>query len=93
VDRHQAGLDVAVTADIDKRAWMKLMVNAAINPLTALLRIPNGRLMSNPHLLDLAAEVVDEGVAVARASQVHLPSLFGTARRTRTRTAAHTSAH
>jgi 2-dehydropantoate 2-reductase len=72
----QAGLEVAVTEDIDKRAWMKLMVNAAINPLTALLRIPNGRLMSNPHLLDLAAEVVDEGVAVARASQVHLPSLF-----------------
>jgi ketopantoate reductase len=78
----QAGLEVAVTEDIDKRAWMKLMVNAAINPLTALFRIPNGQLLTNPHLLALAAEVVDEGVAVARASQVRLPTLFGTAHTT-----------
>jgi 2-dehydropantoate 2-reductase len=72
----QAGLKVAVTNDIAERAWMKLVCNAAINPLTALFRVPNGHLMSNPHLLGLASEVVDEGVAVAKARHVRLPSLF-----------------
>jgi len=76
-DAQQVGLKVTITEDVDKRAWVKLMANAAINPLTALFRIPNGALISDKNLLGIAFEVVEEAVTVAKAKQVNLPALFG----------------
>jgi hypothetical protein len=36
------------TSDITGLLWGKLLVNAAMNPLTALLDVPNGRLLELP---------------------------------------------
>ncbi len=33
---------------IDREVWRKVLVNAAINPVTAVRRIPNGRLLEEP---------------------------------------------
>lgn len=74
----QAKMKASVESNIETRAWMKLIANAAINPLTALHRVPNGHVLSNPHLQSIATELVGESVAVARAGQIDLPSLFGT---------------
>lgn len=59
----------------DARAliWGKLVINAAINPLTALLRIPNGELLSRPSARKMMAALARETADVAVAERVHLP--------------------
>ncbi|WP_110650046.1 ketopantoate reductase family protein [Salinicola peritrichatus] len=41
---NEAGLAASACADIRRRLWHKLAINAVINPLTARYRIPNGEL-------------------------------------------------
>ncbi len=43
----RAGLAVEVADDVAALVWGKLAINAAINPLTALLRVPNGALLES----------------------------------------------
>jgi 2-dehydropantoate 2-reductase len=60
---HAEGVD-----DIERHAWMKLAVNCAINPLSALAGLPNGLLASEPELrarLIAAAREVAEVAAAA----------------------------
>jgi 2-dehydropantoate 2-reductase len=63
-----AGFPSELTDDIERLVWRKLAVNAAINPLTALLGVPNGALLADPiahsELLAAAREV--GAVAAAR---------------------------
>jgi 2-dehydropantoate 2-reductase len=53
--------------------WGKLVINAAINPLTALLRIPNGELLNHPRAHKMMAALARETAEVAAAEHVHLP--------------------
>ncbi len=55
------------TPDLEAEVWRKAAVNAAINPVTALHRVPNGALADGP-LRDEALELLAEAVQVARAS-------------------------
>jgi len=68
-----AGIKARYVENIEGWRWAKLLINAGINPLTALLRIPNGVLLQEPELLELAKKIVEEGVAVARKIGVELP--------------------
>ncbi len=70
---NSAGLKAQVSADIDGLIWGKLILNAAINPLTAILRIPNGALIESNDTLELIRAVTDEAFAVARAKGITLP--------------------
>ena len=70
-----AGLD-ARAVDPDRGAslaWGKLAVNAGINALTAILRVPNGRLLERPEALTLLESAANEVAAVAHAKGVELP--------------------
>lgn len=53
--------------------WGKLVVNCAINPLTALLRVPNGELLQRPPALALMQAAAREADAVAHAHGIPLP--------------------
>lgn len=53
--------------------WGKLVINAAINPLTAILRVPNGELLERPDALALVAAAAREAAAVAAAKGIPLP--------------------
>jgi 2-dehydropantoate 2-reductase len=45
--------------------WQKLAANCVINPLTALLNCPNGELLMEPNMPEIAHQVVDEISQVA----------------------------
>ncbi|MGC1377280.1 MAG: 2-dehydropantoate 2-reductase [Anaerolineales bacterium] len=68
-----AGFRVDILPDARALLWGKLVVNAAINPLTALLRVPNGALLERPGARALMAGLANETAAVARALGVELP--------------------
>jgi 2-dehydropantoate 2-reductase len=68
-----AGFNVQVVNDTDALVWGKLVINAAINPLTALLRVPNGELLQRPAAHKMMSVLAQEAAAVATAQGIHLP--------------------
>jgi 2-dehydropantoate 2-reductase len=63
----RAGFEVELVKEVDDLLWSKLVINAAINPLTALLRVPNGELLARPEARSLLASTAKEAAAVASA--------------------------
>jgi len=61
------GFRASFSRDIRRDLWMKAIVNAAINPLTAIARVENGRLLRIPQLRALMRQSCAEAAAVARA--------------------------
>jgi len=68
-----AGFTVEIAANTEAMVWGKIVINAAINPLTALLQAPNGELLTNPAARDLMGLAALEVAAVATARGVSLP--------------------
>ncbi len=66
------GLECQEMPDIEAVLWEKLLVNVGINPLTALLRVPNGALPKLPEAWALSVAAAHEARAVARAAGVNL---------------------
>jgi 2-dehydropantoate 2-reductase len=67
---NQSGVETRITDDINGTIWGKLLVNAAINPLTALTRITNGEIIECSELVDVQRRVVGEVCAVAKKKKV-----------------------
>jgi 2-dehydropantoate 2-reductase len=63
----QAGFVVEIVPQADDLLWSKLVINAAINPLSALMRVPNGELLNRPSARALMADAAREAAAVASA--------------------------
>jgi 2-dehydropantoate 2-reductase len=66
-----AGIETKVSSDVESTIWSKLIVNAAINPLTAITRLKNGQLLESDEtrrLLDLVAEESEKIVKIAGIS-------------------------
>jgi 2-dehydropantoate 2-reductase len=68
----RAGLEARLSDDVDSVIWSKLTLNAGINPLTALLRVPNGFLVENEQARQLMIRVVEEAARVARVQGIML---------------------
>lgn len=67
-----AGIETTVAADMPTRLWEKLAVNAGINAVTALARVPNGALADSPADA-IATEAARETAAAARKQGIDLP--------------------
>jgi 2-dehydropantoate 2-reductase len=67
------GLPAELADDLEALVWGKLVVNAGINALTALLRVRNGVLAENLDARVLVAGAVAEAAAVAKARGIRLP--------------------
>jgi 2-dehydropantoate 2-reductase len=70
----KAGFDVHTANDVSGLAWGKLVISAAINPLTALLRVPNGELLARPAARQLLAMAATEAATVGAAQGLVLPN-------------------
>lgn len=69
----QAGLNALGVPDIQGHLWQKAIVNAAVNPISALKGLRNGELLEDPEIVERMKAVVREAAAVARANKIQLP--------------------
>lgn len=67
-----SGITTQVVKRIIGRLWCKVIVFSAINPLSALLKVPNGVLISKMESITLMKRLLDEGKAVADAHGIDL---------------------
>lgn len=68
-----AGFVLETEPDPTALLWGKLVINSAINPLTALLRVTNGELLARSHTRSLLQAAVREAASVAIAQGIRLP--------------------
>ena len=69
----ESGFEVKTADDLDGLVWGKLAINAAINPLTALLGVPNGELPKRADALAVMIAAAQETAAVAAKRGVRIP--------------------
>lgn len=89
----ECGLPAVAKADTVGEIWAKGIVNACINPVTAILRVPNGTLLESEAVVELMAGVCRECQAVATTNGVSLshPDMFSRVREVATDTARNRS--
>ncbi len=68
----RAGVPSKPTWEIEKFIWAKVLYNAALNPLSAILSATYGELADNPHTRIIMEEVIREIFSVAKAQGVEL---------------------
>jgi 2-dehydropantoate 2-reductase len=69
----EAGCECEVLRDADSMLWGKLIINAAINPVTAIYGITNGDLLEHDEARELAFAAAREARAIADAKGITLP--------------------
>jgi 2-dehydropantoate 2-reductase len=69
-----AGIPTVVSENIAGELWAKLVANCAYNALSAITQLPYGRMIEGTGVRDVMRDVVEEALAVARASSVQLPA-------------------
>jgi 2-dehydropantoate 2-reductase len=67
------GLKCPIEDDLRPQIWLKLVGNAAFNPLTTVTRATLGGLAASPSAKAFARTVMEEGAAVAAALGIELP--------------------
>jgi 2-dehydropantoate 2-reductase len=67
------GLRAPFARDLRSQIWLKLIGNAALNPLTTVTRSTLGGLAASPQAVGIAKRVMEECAAVAAALDVELP--------------------
>jgi 2-dehydropantoate 2-reductase len=68
-----AGFRMESVPDARALVWGKLVISTAINPLTALLGVPNGVLLERPGARALMADLARETAVVAQSLGLQLP--------------------
>lgn len=68
-----ANFKVQIVDDALSLIWGKLVINCAINPLTALLRVKNGELLARASAREMMSILAHETAQVAFAENIRLP--------------------
>ncbi|MDA8164255.1 MAG: 2-dehydropantoate 2-reductase [Desulfobacteraceae bacterium] len=84
----RCGLETEAVREVVSRLWCKVIVYAAINPVSAILRLKNGQLLEKMESISLMKRLIDEGRMVAESRGIELyysdlyELLFDSCRRT-----------
>ena len=70
---NQAGIDTEISDNIEGVLWGKLLINAVINPLTAITGLKNGELLESLPLRETMRLIVEEAVRVPVKKGIRLP--------------------
>ena len=65
-----AGMSAPIEPEIRRNIWRKLVNNLALNPVSALTRATVQRMLSDAPVRALLRAIIEEGLAIARASGV-----------------------
>lgn len=68
-----AGFRAELSKNMEVRIWSKLVINAVINPLTAILRVQNGELLRSTWTLSLMQDLYQEVLRLAAVKGIELP--------------------
>lgn len=66
----RAGVATEISPDVRAALWAKLVLNCAYNALSAITRLPYGRLVQGEGIGAVMRDIVDECLAVAKAEGV-----------------------
>lgn len=75
----RAAIPCLISENIQGELWSKLLMNCALNALSALGRAPYARVISCPAACSLIEQVVGELLQVAHVAGIHIPALTNTA--------------
>lgn len=68
----ECGIKTQMARRVIGRLWCKVIIYSAINPLSALLKVPNGCLTTRMESITLMKRLLDEGRRVAEACGIDL---------------------
>jgi len=69
---NRSGIKTLVSSNATGMIWSKAIINSAINPLAAILNVPNGGLLLNSEARQTMRTAAKEAAAVARAKGIKL---------------------
>jgi len=69
------GLETAYSDDIEASVWAKGIMNASVNPVSALVNCTVGDVLDSPSEA-IVLRLMHEGIAVARAAGIGLPETY-----------------
>ena len=69
---NEAGFKTIYSENILEKVWRKLIINAAVNPLSAIFEIRNGQLLDNEEIKDLMKRIIVESTNIAKAEGIIL---------------------
>jgi 2-dehydropantoate 2-reductase len=67
-----AGVPVTVSDNVAGELWAKLVLNCAYNAISAIAQLPYGKMIEGHGVRDVMRDVVEESLAVAKASGVQM---------------------
>ncbi len=71
---NRAGIMTELSDKIKVALWSKVLVNIAINPITALTGLRNGELLDHPEIMKIMRKAVEEAILVAETLNIDLDS-------------------
>ncbi len=89
----EAGFVTQLVPKIENLIWSKLLINIGINALTALTRLPNGKLIEFPGTREILEEAVQEGIWIGKKKGIEFiyPDPLGQVRKVCQLTSANIS--
>jgi len=69
---NKVGLETKISRDIKSALWSKLIINAGINALTVITRLPNGKLLEFEGTRKILREAVTEATRIAKRKRIKL---------------------
>jgi 2-dehydropantoate 2-reductase len=76
IGQRATALDLDLTDDIDRALWEKFVTLTSLSGTTSLLRATMGQILAHPETRRFQQQLIAEGVAVAHAAGVGLPTDF-----------------